>query len=142
MIRQVRPVIIPQEICSSRGDSLSPDQANFDGDFPYGGGAEGRYLRRPAAVGCYPQNPWGLYDTAGNVWEWVWNWYSADEYKLLASQVAVDPQGSAQGVSRALRGGGWIGYGRFRRPADRDRHEPGEGTVVTGFRLALGRLGE
>ena len=125
------------------GDSMSSDQANFDGVYPYGGAAMGTNLRRTALVGSYPANPWGLYDTVGNVWEWVWDWYAADEYKRFGSHVAVDPQGPGVGVYRVLRGGCWVDYGWYCRPTNRSRSYPGNRRLPRrGFRLALGWSGE
>jgi formylglycine-generating enzyme required for sulfatase activity len=123
------------------GDSLSSEQANFDGTRPYGGTANGKSLGRTAPVGSYPANPWGLYDTVGNVWEWVWDRYAGD-YKQFASEVAADPQGPAQGVDRVLRGGSWHNSGWVCRPAARFGSNPDDRKVDgAGFRLALGCSG-
>src|SRR5204863_6448340 len=47
------------------GKALSSDQANFNGTLPYGGAAKGPHLNRPAKVGSYKPNAFGLYDMHG-----------------------------------------------------------------------------
>lgn len=64
-----------------------------------------RYL---SPVRAYPPNAWGLYDPAGNVWQWTADWYSADTYRLAAEQGGVtNPQGPRSGDRRVARGGSW-----------------------------------
>jgi formylglycine-generating enzyme required for sulfatase activity len=125
------------------GDSLSSSQANFDGNFPAGGAATGPHLKRTTKVGSYPANAWGLHDTAGNVWEWVWDVLNENEYQQFGSKTAVDPSGPDTGEFRVLRGGGWyLGGGWVCRSAFRNRREPEHRNSLCGFRVAQGQSSE
>jgi uncharacterized protein (TIGR02996 family) len=88
------------------GWALSSSQANFNGNNPAGGAAVGPALGRPAAVGSYPPNAWGLYDLHGNVWEWCADWDG--EYRPGRQR---DPRGPKRGTARVLRGGSWCDNG-------------------------------
>lgn len=60
----------------------------------------------PHPVGLKKPNAWGLYDMAGNVWEWVNDRYSASYYQ---ESPKVDPVGPERGTARCFRGGSWYG---------------------------------
>jgi formylglycine-generating enzyme required for sulfatase activity len=57
-----------------------------------------------AAVESFPPNGYGLYDMAGNVWEWVTDWYNENFYSVSPTN---DPTGPATGMQRVMRGGSW-----------------------------------
>ena len=71
-----------------------------------------------AIVGSYLPNAWGLYDTAGNVWEWCLDWFEDD---ITALNGAVN---TASGANRVVRGGSWDGAAGDCRPAYRHRNTP------------------
>ncbi|HEX4511864.1 MAG TPA: SUMF1/EgtB/PvdO family nonheme iron enzyme, partial [Burkholderiaceae bacterium] len=87
-----------------------------------------------------PVEAFGLYDMAGNVWEWVGDWYDAS-YPAGAGK---DPLGPASGWSRAVRGGSWANSTggkalRGTHRSGRDTEVPGD-SQFAGFRCARARL--
>jgi len=114
------------------GNNLSSNEANFNGNFPYGNAAKGKYLEKTISVGRYSSNAWGLYDMHGNVWEWVQDWYSKDYY---AGSPAVSPTGPSVAARRVTRGGGWFENGNNLRSAFRESYTPSNRLNGLGFRL-------
>ena len=85
------------------------------------------------AVGSYPANGYGLYDMAGNVYEWVSDWYGNLYY---LSSPTNDPGGPATGDSRVQRGGSWGHSSSNQRVANRHYRLPGSAANDIGFRCA------
>ncbi len=82
-------------------------------------------------AGAFAPNGYGLYDMAGNVWEWCWDWYSSSYY---GSSPGSDPRGPSSGSYRVVRGGGWFHYAYSCRVAYRDISPPDGSYYYLGFR--------
>lgn len=79
------------------------------------------------------KSPYGIYDLAGNAWEWVNDWYDHDYYK---KSPAKNPQGPATGKSKVVRGGNWLYVSEFMRSSFRFNAEPSRRQFGYGFRCA------
>jgi formylglycine-generating enzyme required for sulfatase activity len=139
-------------------DDLSSEQANFNGNFPFGKAPKGKYLGHTTRVGAYPSNRLGLCDVHGNVWQWCADDYWQKKRAVLAARMVgvlggpfgqdpflaasiLSPQDGANGLvvggsDRVIRGGGWINGGTYCRAADRFRYAPSYRSLYLGFRLA------
>ncbi len=98
-------------------------------------GARFSYDQVLLPVGHFPEgvSPFGVHDMAGNVWEWVQDWYGGDYYETSPRK---NPPGPDEGQFKVLRGGSWsdlpkylLTYGRFKLPPDTRNS-------FTGFRCA------
>jgi len=118
------------------GDTITHDEANYQANgsaYPYDESPYTSYTFHPdyddggnpytspvgsfAATGYSP----GLYDMAGNVWEWCWDWYSSTYYDISPTN---DPKGPASGSYRVHRGGSWGPRAVSCRAADRGYDNP------------------
>ena len=81
------------------GDDVDSSRANFLPDPAL------KRHRGTRPVGCYPPNDLQLYDMAGNVWQWVADWYRADAYRNSDPR---NPRGPTSGTLRVVRGGSWV----------------------------------
>jgi formylglycine-generating enzyme required for sulfatase activity len=110
------------------GDELEPARAHFLPD------ASAKTERGTAPAGSYPPNAFDLHDMAGNVWEWVSDWYSPNYYERAQY---INPQGPDTGLMRIVRGGAWVNAdGGYLRCAYRHKLPPDSSAYSIGFRIA------
>lgn len=118
-----------------------PKANSWEGKFPYLNEKKDGYLKA-APVKSYAANAYGLYDMAGNVWEWCQDWYDANYYN---NSPALKPAGPAQSndpderytPKKVLRGGSFLcndSYCSGYRVARRMKSSPDTGLEHTGFR--------
>lgn len=125
------------------GDTISHNQANYHASSAYSYDLSGAVnnFHPTHAKGGTPftsrggslptANGYGLYDMAGNVWQWCWDWYGPPDS-------GSDPRGVASGSCRVLRGGDWRNVPDFARSARRYSYDPSFANFSYGFRLAKG----
>lgn len=104
------------------GDDIEKTQANF-------------FSSDTTAVMSYAPSGYGLYDIAGNVYEWCHDWYGYNYYEISV-QEPENPKGPLQGVYRVMRGGCWKSLKEDLRCSRRHRNNPGTVNGTYGFRCA------
>lgn len=116
------------------GDEISRDRTNYGAEQCCAGAAGGADAwLNTAPVGSFPPNEFGLFDMAGNVWEWVDGWLDDDYY---AASPLVDPPGAADGYARIARGGSWLNFPAALRTSVRLPFAQTGQTSNLGFRCA------
>jgi formylglycine-generating enzyme required for sulfatase activity len=116
------------------GQTITTDQANFNGNYTYNGSAKGVYREKTTKVGSFAPNAFGLYDMAGNVYQWVEDvWH--DNYSGAPEDGSAWTTGG-DSAGQVLRGGSWYNNPQIARSAGRDWISPDNRNVITGFRIA------
>ncbi|MBG6221347.1 MULTISPECIES: SUMF1/EgtB/PvdO family nonheme iron enzyme [unclassified Janthinobacterium] len=116
------------------GDTISTEQANYDGLYVYNGGPRGGYRGGTSALGTFAPNSWGLFDMHGNVWEWVQD-VVHDNYAGAPADGSAWESGS-DSSRRVLRGGSWLYHPRYLRSALRNGFSTVLSNDIVGFRVA------
>jgi formylglycine-generating enzyme required for sulfatase activity len=120
---------------------------SWEGDFPYNNELNDGYLYT-APVKSYLPNGYGLYDMAGNVWEWCQDWYHIDYYKMIANEISNNPDGPNVSYDpdepyikkRVMKGGSFMcndSYCSGYRNSMRMKSSPDTGSLHTGFRTVM-----
>lgn len=121
-----------------------PKTNSWEGDFPYHNENKDHF-ERTAPVAQFDKNGYGLFDMAGNVWEWCSDWYDANYYKTIEANLAVNPKGPSKSFDpeepytqkKSLRGGSFLcndSYCSGYRVARRMKSSPDTGSEHIGFR--------
>jgi len=120
---------------------------SWEGNFPYNNELNDGYLYT-APVKSYLPNGYGLYDMAGNVWEWCQDWYYIDYYKMIANEISNNPNGPNESYDpdepyikkRVMKGGSFMcndSYCSGYRNSMRMKSSPDTGSLHTGFRTVM-----
>ena len=123
------------------GASITPEEVNYDGNFPYDNAPEGEYREETVGVQDRPFRPnaWGLRHMHGNIFEWCEDeWHNSHEG---ASPEGLPRQSSQQGggSDRVIRGGSWYGHAWLCRAGFRNGFAASPRLGRFGFRPARGQ---
>ncbi len=119
------------------GETITPEQANFNGTIPFGMNLRQDYRKSPTPVDSFPANKFGLHDMHGNVWEWCNDWYGEKYYEKSPGR---NPLGPDTGEMKVLRGGSWFRYAGHIRSATRYKNRLTGQFADTGFRLVKSQV--
>lgn len=117
-----------------------PDEGEWANFKDYNGRLAGQRIpfdargRGPLPAGSFPANGYGLFDVAGNVWDWVEDWYDPDYYHVSTSR---SPSGPLAGTTRVRRGGDWARSALSMRCACRSSMPPESCDPRMGFRVVI-----
>lgn len=119
----------------SFGETVSTDEANYDGDYVYGNGQRGPNRAQPMPVGSFTPNAWGIYDMHGNVCEFCDDQYH-ESYVGAPRDGSSWLSGGLEGY-RVLRGGSWFSVPSGCRSASRSLVKPSLRRDCFGLRVVV-----